>query len=103
MDRVLRASLTRLAPRHPFYPDLMLSGLREVVRCLKSQPGFCSSTKGLIETDRHIGRYSAPAIDQVVKSLPRHAQNLCRSSRRQAKRLDTIVAHREAWVRRVSH
>src|SRR3954449_12922677 len=97
--------LLQLPPRHRLDLDLafMLPGLCEVVGYLKPQPGFRIAAKRLGEADRHIRRYAALAIHEVVEGLARHAQSVRRLGDRQPKRLDAVVPYGLAGMGWVFH
>ena len=53
--------------------------------------GFRAAAERFVETDRHLRRNTAPAVDQIVQRLPGHPQRIRRLGHGKAQRFQTIM------------
>src|SRR5215831_10224822 len=82
---------------------LVAPGLCKVVSHLQPQPRFRAAAECFVETDRHIGRNAALAVDQIIQGLPRYPQCLGSLGDCQPQRFDAVMPHRKAGVGWIFH
>jgi hypothetical protein len=81
----------------------MLFGFREVILHLQPKPYFGTRAKRLGKPDGHFRRHAGLLVHNVVKRLASHAEALRGIGYRYAQRLNALLAHDPAGMRRFLH
>ena len=82
---------------------LMTPGLRQIIGCLQPQPVVRVRPSGLLQPDRHFGRYPGLAVDDVGQRMACDAQDFRPVGHAQAQRIKAGVLYGVARMRRVFH